>query len=475
MTKLTASKLIAQLPQAVRLVADAILAAGGRPVLVGGAVRDYLLGLVPKDFDVETYGLTTEELTVALERVGDVHAVGKSFGVLKVRLGKMDIDVSLPRREKKTGEGHRGFEVDHDHGMGFAEAAMRRDFTINAIGMDFGEGDLVDPWHGMADLEACLIRHVSDAFAEDPLRVLRACQFAARFGFTIAPETLQKCLSLQAELTTLSTERIWEEFKKLLLKSDRPSIGILALEATGALVLFPELATLRGACHNPASHPEGDVWTHNNKVLDACAAICRDAKLGDDERLTLLLSALCHDLGKPATATRIDGVWRNPGHEIAGAEPTRTLLGRMGCPPSMVERTVALVREHGQPYRLWKLNASQPIADGTIRRLALRVPIIPLCLLTLADFRGRMLPDASGPCAMVDWLLEQAARLGVLGTTPRPILQGRDLQALGVKPGPAMGRLLKNAFESQLDGEFIDLPGALVWAQSRLETYPIER
>jgi len=464
--------LSASLPSPARRLAEAILSAGGRAVLVGGAVRDHLLGLPPKDFDIEAYGLSAEALQTALEPVAKVHAVGKSFGVLKTRIAGMEIDVSLPRRERKVGQGHRGFAVDYDPSMPFAEAASRRDFTINAIGVDIGSGEILDPWGGRADLEAGLIRHVSDAFDEDPLRVLRACQFSARFGFPIAAETLQKCRSLQAELATLSTERIWEEFKKLLLKSPQPSLGLLSLEATGALALFPELAVLRGARHNPSIHPEGDVWTHNNLVLDACARLCRDDALEEKDAVALLLASLCHDLGKPATAQLVEGVWRNPGHEPAGEAPARSLLARIGCPPSLVERVVPLVREQGQPYRLWRQNAAEPVADGVIRRLALRAPMRALCRLALADFQGRAAADAAGPCPAADWLRARAQALGVLEHAPKPLLQGRDAQALGVKPGPAMGELLKAAFEAQLDGEFGDLPGAVAWAQARLSATP---
>ena len=454
----------AVLPPPARRLADAITAAGGRAVLVGGAVRDHLLGLAPKDFDIEAYGLAAADLQAALQRVAQVHAVGKSFGVLKTRLGGMEVDVSLPRRERKVGQGHRGFAVDYDPAMPFAEAASRRDFTINAIGLDLACGEILDPWGGRADLQAGLIRHVSAAFDEDPLRVLRACQFAARFGFAIAPETLRQCRSLQAELATLSTERIWEEFKKLLLKSAAPSVGLRALHDTGALALFPELAALRGAPHSPAFHPEGDVWTHNNLALDACARLCREEKLAEPSALPLLLACLCHDLGKPATATRVDGVWRNPGHESAGAAPARRLLARIGCPQALVEGIVALVLAHDRPYRLWQLDRDTPVADGVIRRLALRVPILALCRLARADFQGRTAPGADGPCEPAQWLAARAAALGVLEQPPKPLLQGRDAQALGVKPGPAMGALLQAAFEAQLDGEFADLPGAVAWA-----------
>jgi tRNA nucleotidyltransferase (CCA-adding enzyme) len=458
----------ASLPQPAITLAEAIIAAGGQAVLVGGAVRDALLGRPPKDIDIEAYGLPVDALQAILQQVAKVHAVGKSFGVLKTRIGGMDIDVSLPRRERKVGQGHRGFAVDYDPFMPFAEAASRRDFTINAIGVNFGSGDILDPWNGRRDLEAGVIRHVSDAFDEDPLRVLRACQFSARFGFSIAPETLRKCRSLQGELATLSNERIWEEFKKLLLKSPAPALGLQALESTGALALFPELAALRGAPHKASFHPEGDVLTHTLLVMDACAEICRADSLPENDALPLLLAALCHDLGKPATAILIDGIWRNPGHELAGAVPSRSLLARMGCPLALTERIVALVREHDRPYRLHVQDRAEPVADGVIRRLALRVPIISLCRLALADFRGRTAADAAGPCAAVEWLRGRASALGVLRQAPQPLLQGRDAQGLGVKPGPAMGDLLKTAFEAQLDGAFADLPGAIAWAQAKV-------
>jgi tRNA nucleotidyltransferase (CCA-adding enzyme) len=273
----------------------------------------------------------------------------------------------------------------------------------------------------------------------------------------------------------LSKERIFEEFKKLLLKSPRPSTGILALEATGALVLFPELAALRGTGHNPIYHPEGDVWTHNNLVLDACAGVCRDDRLEEKDVLPLMLAALCHDLGKPATARLVDGHWRNPGHERAGEPPTRRLLAGIGCPPSLIERVVPLVVEHDQAYRLFAQNHIQPVADGVIRRLALRVDIQMLCRLALADFRGRTSDDASGPCQSVEWLLSRAQTLDVLGHAPKPLLQGRDVQALGVQPGPAMGGLLKAAFEAQLDGEFADLAGAIAWTQTRLSASWVDK
>lgn len=430
--------LLTALPNAACTLADAIHAAGGRAVVVGGVVRDYLLGLPPKDIDIEAYGLTAETLATALGQVANVHAVGKSFGVLKARIGATEIDVSLPRRERKIGQGHRGFAMDYDAQMPFAEAASRRDFTINAMGVDLSNGELLDPWGGVADLQAKIIRHVSDAFAEDPLRVLRACQFAARLGFTIAPPTLEKCRSLQAELPTLSSERVWEECKKLLLKAPRPAVGVQALAATGALVLLPELADLRTA--------DVGAWQHSHRALDACADICTDACLAEDAALPLLLAALCLGL------------------ETAAAQ---SLLQRLGCPPTLAERSLTLLREQAEPQRLWAHDRTQPVSDGLIRRLALRVPIVHLCRLAQADFQA-VANGTSRPCPWVDWLLQRAAGLSVLDKAPQPILQGRDLQAFGVAPGPSMGRVLKAAFDAQLDGAFTDRDGALHWARVTL-------
>jgi tRNA nucleotidyltransferase (CCA-adding enzyme) len=455
-------------PPALAPLTQCLLAASASPVLVGGAIRDRLLGLDCKDLDIEVYGIDLEALCAAVQPLGSIHAVGKCFGVLKLRLDGYEIDLSLPRRERKTGQGHRGFRLDYDPFMSYREAASRRDFTINSMGLDLATGELLDPWNGRRDLEQGLLRHVSAAFAEDPLRVLRACQFAARFGFAIAPETLALCRSLAGELAALSSERVWGEFRKLLVKAPRPSVGILALQESGALVLFPELAALRGVPQNPRYHPEGDVWTHNNLVLDACAKICRARQLAEEDALIILLAALCHDFGKPATTREVDGQWRAIGHEEAGTAPARRFLGRIGCPPSWIEGIVALVREHTRPLRLWEQQRTQGVGDGAIRRLALKVPLRRLNMVALADFRGRTTADAGGPCEAVEWLAVRAEHLAVADAAPKPLLQGRDLQQLGVAPGPAMGKLLRSAFEAQLDGEYNDREEGLTWLKRHL-------
>lgn len=455
-----------------RLV-DVIVAAGGRPVAMGGSVRDHLLGQEPKDIDVEVYGLPLDVLERALQPF-EVHAVGRAFGVLKVGVvvgdQKETFDVALPRRESKSGRGHKGFVVESDPHMDPRHAAARRDFTVNAIGVDLRTGDWVDPWQGVLDLRAGVLRHVSPAFDEDPLRVLRAAQFAARFSFAVADETLARCRALRDELSTLPVERVWGEMEKLALKGVWPSLGLQVLRAAGALeALFPELVALIGCPQEPEWHPEGDVWIHTLMVTDEAARLARDEALPPPERLRLVLGALCHDLGKPATTKLADGRVRSRDHEAQGEPPTRTFLARIGAPKDLVEDIVALVRDHLKPFQLWRDQAS----DAAIRRLSLRVPLKHLVRVARADHFGRTSDDAlrrEDPAG--EWLLAAASRLQVERQAPQPLLQGRHLIARGMKPGPAMGVLLKEAFDAQLDGHFADEAGALLWLDVRLGAAP---
>jgi tRNA nucleotidyltransferase (CCA-adding enzyme) len=444
-----------------RLV-DAVRAAGGRPIAVGGSVRDHLLGTPPKDVDVEVHGVPLDDLERALAARFRVEAVGRSFGVLKVVVEQDTFDVSLPRRENKVGRGHRGFVVENDPAMGFDAAALRRDFTLNAMGVDLADGALLDPHGGVADLARGVLRHVSPAFDEDPLRVLRAAQFAARFGLSIADDTLARCRNLVDELATLPRERLWEETKKLLVKARWPSIGLAAWRTTGALALFPELAAMIGCPQEPEWHPEGDVWVHTLMVVDEAASLAREEQLDEDETLIVVLGALCHDLGKPPTTAFSDGRIRSIEHESQGEAPTRSFLARVGAPPAVVEAIVPLVKDHLKPYQLYR--DKERVSDGALRRLALRVPIRRLVRVAAADHRGRTTADAlQGGDPAGAWLLDEAARLDVAAQAPSPILMGRHLLERGWQPGKAMGEALKQAFEAQLEGRFDDVDGALRW------------
>lgn len=441
----------------IHAILAAIQAAGGRPLIVGGAVRDALMGAEVKDFDIEVYGLPIDQLTELLASFGRVDAVGRSFGVLKIRTHTgHELDISLPRRESKVGAGHRGFLAAPDPTMTPREAASRRDFTWNALAVT-PEGELLDFFGGAADLSAGIIRHTTDAFAEDPLRVLRAMQFAARFNMRLAPETAALCRTLLPEALALATERIWGEWQKWALKGRKPAAGLRVLAETGWLALYPELAALADCPQDPAWHPEGSVWAHTLYVCDAAAEIAEREQLGDDQRAILLFAALCHDLGKPATtATGADGRIRSPGHAQAGVELAVTLLRRIGCPRALVAQVVPLVREHMAHFGM-------QVTDRAVRRLALRLAPATIAQwgqLVEADHNGRPPLPPSNPATAIVTLAEQ---LSVSTGRPAPILQGRHLLAAGMTPGPELGAVLERAYHAQIDGAFDGVEEGLAW------------
>ncbi len=451
------------LPQEVLRLARAVNQSGGKAILVGGSVRDHFLAnAIPKDLDIEIYQMSLEKLEALLTTFGKVHAVGKSFGVLKLTTSTAEYDISFPRRESKTGKGHKGFLVEPDPEMTFEEAASRRDFTINAMGWDILQNTLSDPFGGMQDIDNKILRHVGPSFVEDPLRVMRAMQFAGRFEFTIAPETMQLCHEL--DLSELPKERLYEEFKKLLLKANRPSIGLEAARKLGILHYFPELEALIGVPQDPVWHPEGDVWVHNCMVVDQ-AALLRE---GDDhEDLCVMFGALCHDFGKALTTEMKEGRWRSIGHCEAGMEPTEQFLRRLTDENNLIETVKILVKEHLRPSFLY--DEREHIKDGAIRRLSVRIPIPLLLKVCQADHFGRTTPDAIArdfPAGR--WLTQKAEELHVKDNQPQPLLMGRHLLTLKMPPGPKMGKLLNEAFELQLDGKLTNLEEATEWAKQHL-------
>ena len=454
-----------QLSVELTKLANAIHQQGGQPILVGGSVRDYLLGQrLPKDLDLEVYCLEVNELEGVLSQFGKVLRVGKSFGVLKLITKQAEYDVSLPRRESKTGKGHKGFLVNADPQMTFEEASARRDFTVNSIGFDPIQQQWLDPHRGQEDLKKEILRHVGPAFAEDPLRVLRGAQFAARLNFQMAPETIELCQTL--DLNELSRERLLGEFVKLLLRAERPSIGLEILRKTKALRFFPELEALIDVPQDPIWHPEGCVWTHTLMVVDEAAKL----RVGEEKNdLVLMFGALCHDFGKPETTIWKDGHWRSPAHDVLGMQPTEKFLRRLTDEASLIERVKILVREHLRPSMLY--NDREKVTPGAIRRLALRVSIPELLLVAEADHFGRTTEDAlRREFPAKQWLLDQASKLDVRDEKPKPFLKGRHLLQLGMRPGPQMGKVLEEAFALQLDGAIVDLDGAKAWANQRLSS-----
>ncbi len=449
----------AALRQAQETIAAKVAGAGGRALLVGGSVRDAVLGRPAADLDVEVFGLSPERLRQVLAEDFELDLVGQSFGVLKIR--HLDVDVAIPRRESKRGLGHKGFEIHSDPELSLEEAARRRDFTINAMAWDPLREELLDPCGGRRDLEERVLRHVSDKFAEDPLRVLRGMQFAARFVLTPAPETVELCRRIEPE--GLARERIFEEWRKLVLYGEEVSRGLEFLRACGWVRYFPELERLIDCPQDPGWHPEGDVWTHTGHVMDAFAR----ERLGDPwEDLVVGLACLCHDFGKPSTTlVDDDGRIRSPGHEEDGDEPTRSFLARLSNQERLAVEVVPLVREHLKPIHLYKAGASA----SAIRRLARRVGRIDrLVRVCRADHAGRPpLPFDDFPAG--HWLLEQAGALEVADAKPRPIVMGRHLIELGLEPGPHFKQILDACFEAQLDGDFRDLEAGLEFARGMLD------
>ena len=445
--------------EAVLEIARIVRNAGGRAFLVGGCVRDSLLSKSDvKDFDIEVFGLAPDVLRVALEKRFRLDLVGLSFGVLKIH--GHDIDVSLPRRESKQGTGHKGFLIDSDPMMSVRDAASRRDFTVNAIYLDPLTGEYEDPWRGREDLSNGILRHVSEKFAEDPLRVLRGMQFVARFGLEPHSSTLRLCQTMSIE--NLPPERLMEEWKKFLLKGIRMSNGLDFLRRTGWVRHFPELSRLIGCKQEPEWHPEGDVWNHTCCCLNAFAAerhLCSD----DHENLVVGLAVLCHDFGKPF-CSRFDSKKkriRSLGHDVQGVEPTLSFLKRLTNEERLLKEVPPLVKCHMLPYAMWKGDSR----DSAIRRLALRVGSIDrLIRVCAADAAGR--PPFPKDCESLEWLAKEASRLKVRDAIPKPIVQGRDLISLGMKPGIEFGAILKRCFEAQLDGVFSDHDGGMEYLKS---------
>ena len=436
---------------AVIKVAEIVRNAGGRALLVGGCVRDELLKGDPKDFDLECFGIAAERLQAELGKYFRLDLVGASFGVLK--LHGYDIDVALPRRETKLGLGHRAFEMEYDPFLSIREASARRDFTINAIYRDPLSGEVIDPWNGREDLEKRILRHVSEHFVEDPLRVLRGMQFAARFELTAAPETIAICRTMTSE--NLAQERLFEEWAKLLTRGVKISRGLEFLRATGWVKYYPELERLIGCEQDPHWHPEGDVWNHTLCCLDAFAPYA-DLIVG--------FAVLCHDFGKPF-CTRYDPVKkriRSLGHDEAGVKPTEDFLKRLTNEERILKEVPPLVRYHMRPFAMWKDQSS----DSAIRRLATKVGRMDrLIAVARADDAGR--PPYPREPEPLDWLARETKRLEVEAAAPKPILMGRDLIALGLTPSPLFGEILADCYEAQLDGVFADRASALTYLKNK--------
>jgi tRNA nucleotidyltransferase (CCA-adding enzyme) len=463
-----------KLPVILQTISQTLSNHHAKAIIVGGSVRDHFLGLPIKDYDIEVYGLDAmESLEKILSAFGPVNQVGKSFGVLKFSHEGEEYDFSLPRREQKVGEGHRGFDVTVDGNMSFEEASRRRDFTINAIGYDVEADRFLDPFGGREDMHKGVIRHIDEkTFVEDPLRVYRAVQFGGRFGYRLAERTKALCQQMVSSgmLDSLPKERIYVEWVKLLLKSGKPSIGFEMMKELGALRYFPELEALIGVAQDPKWHPEGDVWVHTMLCLDVMAEeIAKRGEQGEEmeesQKLKYLFAILCHDLGKATTTTfDDDGRIRSIGHEEAGVELTRSLMYRLTNAHDFIESLLPLVAHHLKPSQFYRANAG----NKAIRKLATKVRIEELVVVARADFLGRTTPEAlRGEYKAGAWLLEKAEELNVACKPLDNLLMGRDLIALGLTPSAQFSEILDDVYALQLADTFATKAQALAYVKER--------
>ena len=407
--------------------------AGGRAFYVGGCVRDKALGCQNKDIDIEVHGISEEELEKILSEFGNIKFFGSSFGVYSI--SGVNADISLPRSERKIGNGHRDFEVVVDPFIGIKEAARRRDFTINAIMEDILTGEIIDPFNGSSDMCAGIIKHVDDkTFVEDPLRVLRAAQFSARFDFKIAPETIELCKTI--DLSALSSERIEIEMKKALLKSKKPSLFFENLRKMNQLgYWFKELEQLIGLEQNPKYHPEGDVWTHTMIVLDNAAKFRNEVS----DAYSFMLFALMHDLGKIETTEIINGKIHSYNHEVVGVEIAERLLERVCHEKKVKNYVLKNIPLHIESKS--KIKKTNKLFDEAVE---------PKDLIYFSLCDKHIETSKKEELEKKEFLFE---RLRVYEETMKqPCITGKDLLELGFKSGVELGKMLELAHKLRLAG-----------------------
>lgn len=426
--------------QLAKQIAADVAEKGGSVYYVGGYVRDELLGKECKDIDIEVYGITPGTLRELLAQRGEVVDKGASFGVLGLR--HSDLDIAMPRTERRVGEGHRGFDVSVDPFMSTREASMRRDFTINAMMKDVLTGEIVDHWGGKADLDNRIIRCVNEqTFQEDALRVFRAAQFAARLDAQIAADTLELCSGI--DVTQITHERIFEELVKALTKAKKPSVFFRELRRMGHLKeFFPEIEAMIGVEQNPRYHPEGDVFEHTMLVIDAAAQL-RDRA---EQPLAFMLAALMHDLGKiVATEVQEDGRITAYGHEVQGLGLVETQMKRLTNNVKIIAYVLNMSELHMRPNMMADNRSHK---KKTRQLFDLSVCPNDLILIARADATGKLdEPYDEGKEAFLRERLEDYNKV-----IQRPMVGGKDLIEAGLKPGEAFSRMVARARQLHFSG-----------------------
>lgn len=445
------------IPKELRIIASDLQMMGGESVLVGGAVRDHFLNLTIKDYDVEIFGIASiNELEKVLSAYGTVSAVGKSFGILKVTIGGEEYDFSFPRKEKSTGEKHTDLEIKLAPFITFKEAAKRRDLTINAMGYDIFNKKFLDPYKGKKAIEDGTLTAVDySTFQEDPLRVYRLVQLLARFNFKVEDGTkaMVKEMVKTGQLENLPKERVFDELIKLMLKSEKPSLGWEFMKEIGIIEKhFPELHDIIGVEQSPVYHPEGDVWVHTMMCIDEMAKEIRGRDdLSREDKLVFMFGILAHDLGKATHTTIEEGRIRSIGHEEAGIEPTKKMMRRITNAKTIVKRMLPLIEYHVRPSTYYQGKAK----EKAIKKLAMHVNISELVTFAKIDNFGRTTEIAKNRVYPAgEWLLSEAAKIGVKDSAPKPLIQGKDLIEYGLTPSKKFGTILSDLFKDQIDGVF---------------------
>ena len=424
----------------VNEIAKRVKENGGSTYYVGGCVRDALLGREIKDIDIEVHGIYPACLERILDSLGERVSVGESFGIYMLK--GCSVDIAMPRREKAVGTGHRDFEVTVDPFAGTEKASARRDFTVNALMRDVLTGELTDHFGGADDLKNGILRHIrAETFKEDPLRVLRGAQFAARFGFSVARETVELCRTM--DLSKLSRERIEGEVKKALLQADKPSVFFEVLRDMESLdVWFPELREVIGIEQNPKHHSEGDVWTHTMMVLD-CAAGYRDKV---EEPFGFMLAALTHDFGKAVCTEVINGEIHAYEHETKGLPIIERFLRRITNETQLIKYVLNLAEFHMKPNTVAAAGASVKTTNKMFDKAIDKEALI---YIAIADGLGKIAPREY--VSHDDFLFE---RLEIYREyMSRPYVTGQDLIDGGISPGSDFSDILGYAHKLRLAGE----------------------
>ena len=416
------------IPTILSNILDDLLKAGIKPILVGGFVRDYFFNTPSKDFDVELYGSNSlENIINIIEKYGNVRYVGKSFGVLTLKTQDYDFDFALPRKEKKIGKNHQDYEIISDGFLSYELAASRRDFTINSIGYDYCSKKFLDPYGGILDIKNRVLRHIDDKkFCEDSLRVYRAIQFTSRFNLTLHENTKELCKYIvkNDECKYLPKERIFEEFKKLFLKSKRPSIGLKLFKELGLFRYFPQLK---------------DDWAYTLKSLDELVNLLEKYKITDEyKKLYLFYSVLCCNLYK-ATNFSKDG--------FLEVEKINSFLNKLTNENKFIDNICTLIKNY---HSLCFLNLGD-FPQEKIKRVSLNVNIEELSILYLANCLSRDISNSDKYYKSITSFLQKAKELGIHNKPLKALIQGRDLINLGITPSKEFKQILDYAFDLQIN------------------------